>query len=172
LLLTNRLLCCSSVEGNSAGGNGGGIACDGADTVLLGNTNTMLANWADGNGGAVWVNGGRVVVKEDHFISNSAESGASYFLQNNASINSSNAYYGQGRASTNGGGLSFEESNAYLQQCTIADNSGNKKSAGIYCSNSKIKFYQSYIKENIGANLLCDKCSITDYKSECTCALC
>jgi len=161
-----------SFEGNSAGGNGGAVALDGPQTSLIGKSNTLLGNWADANGGAVYANGAKVKTDQDRFISNSADSGASYYLEADSTLNSTNAFYGEGRASTNGGGIYLQDSNVYLEKGTISDNSGNKDSAGIYCANSGLKFVSSYIKENIGANLFCDHCKITDDKSQCNCNTC
>lgn len=71
---------------------------DGPQTGISGRSNTLLANWADGNGGGIYVNGGNVIADQDRFISNSADAGASYYLQADASLNSTNAFYGEGMA--------------------------------------------------------------------------
>jgi len=71
-----------------------------------------------------------------------------------------------------GGGLFLQDSTLWMEKTTIADNAGNKQSAGIYCGSSKLTFIQSYIKENIGSNLFCDHCTVDNKNSECTCATC
>jgi len=165
--LTNSIF-----QGNEAHGSGAGIALDGPTISLSGSSNTFLGNWASKMGGAFWVNGAHVVTFQDRCISNTANDlGGSYMIENDGFLNSTSAFYGEGKAA-HGGGVYVLESKFIFNKGTISDNSGSRDSSGIFCKGSTMKFYLSYIKENIGPNIFCEKCAVNDEKSQCNCAQC
>ncbi|MCK6566326.1 MAG: sortase [Anaerolineales bacterium] len=113
--------------GNSASGNGGGIAVGAGGALTIGNTSgvNFSNNTAGGGGGAVYHNGNSSFsVSNSNFLNNSAiNAGAMFIASALASLNVSNSAFTGNAAQDDGGAIVNQSNPAVISNSLFQNNS-------------------------------------------------
>lgn len=120
----------STVTGNSANRNGGGIYSTFSALIL--DNSTVSSNSVNNQGGALYASFSTVNIDNINLLDNDANSGAGIFATNSAIVEVSNSLISQNRASDGGGGAySINNASVKLIDTTISKNTASGSGGGV-----------------------------------------
>ena len=85
----------------------------------------------NGQGGALWLSGSPVIVRDCVFIENRANSGGAVYAQSGAGPAIDRCFFGQNRASWVGGAIFVTSSNGSVSNCAFSGNSAGRNGGAI-----------------------------------------
>lgn len=142
----------STVSNNEANNHGGGVFASATSSTIV--NSTLSGNSSGSSGGALYTSYAGIDIEGTDILNNDAGSGAGIFADNHSILTVDNASISKNRASSRGGGIvSQNDASVRLNETTVSSNTSTQLGGGVQVTlNGHLSIDRSTLEDN-SANL-------------------